>query len=251
MAHDGLEPGPTLTCDWREVKGQCLLRIVISDCGFHHLSCHFSVQQLTAKMEKLMTPNQSSVLMTPSSVKSVGYSPRVLSPLSLLSPAATPKTPLNLPPSPPAFKDILSTLYLGGVPQVAERIVSLLNPADLCCSQQVCTTWNDVCSGAQFMSKVNTYRRQCKENVENLHKTEEPMEITVSPVKRRPLAAFTLNTQTRFQTTKTTSPTPFNGKCIKPWHEGDISGGVSPSKRPRQSEAICCTKKSKKRLRRL
>ena len=198
-----------------------------------------------------MTPKHPSVLMTPSSTKPAVYSPRVLSPLSLLSPAATPESPLKLLPSPPAYKDILSTLYLGGVPHVAERIVSLLNPADLCSSQQVCTTWNHLSSGTQFMSKVNTYRRQCKKNAENLHKTEEPMETTVSPVKRRPLAAFTPNTQTRSQTTKTTSPTPFNGKCIKPWHEGEISGRVSPSKRPRQSEAICCTKKSKKRLRRL
>ena len=200
-------------------------------------------------MGKLMTPKQSSVFMTPSSTKAVVYSPRVLSPLSLLSPATTPK---SLPPSPPAHKDILNTLYLGGVPQVAERIISLLNPADLCSSQQVCTTWNHlVSSGAQFMSKVNTYHRQCKENAENLHTTEEPMETTVSPVKCRPLASFTPNTQSHFPTAITTSPTPFNAKCIKPWHEGESSGRVSPSKRPRQSEAICCTKKSKKRLRRL
>ena len=207
------------------------------------LECSSIVQQFTSRMGKLV----SSVLMTPSSTMPVVYSPRVLSPLSLLSPTATPKSPLT--PSPPAYKDILSTLYLGGVPQVAERIISHLNPADICSSQQVCTTWKQlVSSDANFMTKVNTYHRQCKEDAENLHKTEEPMETTASPVKRRPLAAFTPNTQTRFQTTKTTSPTP---KCIKPWHEGEISGRVSQSKRPRQSEAICGTKKSKKRLRRL
>ena len=240
------------TCDWREVKGHRLLRTVIPDCGFHHLSCHFSVHPLfnsLLQMGKFVTPKQSSVLMTPSSSKVAVYSPRVLSPLSLLSPAATLK---SLSPSPPAHRDILSTLYLGGVPQVAETIISHLNAADLCRSQQVCTTWNHlVSSDAQFMNKVDAYHKQCKEDAENMHKTEEPMETTVSPVKRRPLAAFTPNTQTCFQTTKATSSTPFNGKCIKPWHEGESSGRVSPSKRPRQSEAICGTKKSKKRLRRL
>jgi len=102
----------------------------------------------------------------------------------------------------------------------------------------------------QFMGKVSTYYRQCKENAENLHKTEESMETTVSPVKQVPPAAFTPNTQSQFHTT-TTSPTPFTGKCIKPWHKGESSGRVNPSKRPRQSEAICGTKKSKKKLRRL
>ena len=208
-----------------------------------HVSVHPMFNSFTVKMGKLMTPKQSSVLMTP-------YSPRVLSPLSLS--AAMPKSPLNLVPSHPACKDILSTLYLGGVPHVAERIVAFLNPADLCSSQQVCTTWNHlVSSGAQLMSKVNSFRRQCKENAENLHKTKEPMETTVSPVKRIPLAAFTPNTKSRFQTTKAASSVPFTGKCIKAWHEGESSGRVNPSKRPRQSEAICGTKKSKKRLRRL
>jgi len=202
---------------------------------------------------KLMTPKRSSVIMAApfTLAKPLVYSPRVLSSLSLLSSASMPKSPLNLPPSPPACKDILSTLYLGGVPSVAERIISLLNPADLRSSHQVCITWNHlVSSSTQFMGKVNTYRRQCKENAEDLHKTEESMETTVSPVKRIPLAAFTPNTQSQFHTT-TASPTPFTGKCIKPWHEGESSGRVNPSKRPRQSEAICGTNKSKKRLRRL
>jgi len=101
------------------------------------------------------------------------------------------------------------------------------------------------------MNKVSTYCRQCKENAENLHKTEEPMETTVSPNKRRPLADFTPNTQSQFQTAKPASPASFTGMCIKPWHEGKNSGTVNPSKRPRQSEAICGTKKNKKRLRRL
>jgi len=203
-----------------------------------------------------MTPKHTSVLMTLSSTKPVFYSPRVLSPTSLclFSPPVTPKTSLGLTPSPPAYKDILSELYLGGQPLVAKRIFSFLNAADLCSSLQVCTTWNlQVSCGAQFMNKVSTYRKQCKKNAENLHKTEEPMETTVSPNKRRPLADFTPNTQSQFQTAKPASPASFTGMYIKPWHDGENinSGALNPSKRLRQSEAICGTKKSKKRLRRL
>jgi len=55
------------------------------------------------------------------------------------------------------------------------------------------------------------------------------------------------NTESRFQTAK---PTYTVGTCIKPWHEGECSGRMTPSKRPRQSDGICSTK-SKKRLRRL
>jgi len=112
-----------------------------------------------------MTPKHTSVLMTPSSTKPVFYSPRVLSPTSLclLSPPVTPKTSLGLTPSPPAYKDILSELYLGGQPLVAKRIFSFLNPADLCSSLQVCTTWNlQVSCGAQFMNKVSTYHNSAK-----------------------------------------------------------------------------------------
>jgi len=203
-------------------------------------------------MENSMTPKQSSILMTPSSTKPVSpsstkpvfYSPRVLSPL----PLATPKSSAGHPRSFSAYKDILSELYLGGLSLVAERIFSLLKPAELCSSLQVCTTWNrQISSGSQFMNSINTYRRQCKENAENLYVTEGPMETTVTPTKRRPFAAFTPNTQSRFQTAK---PTYTVGMCIKPWHEGECSGRMTPSKRPRQSDGICSTK-SKKRLRRL
>ena len=200
-------------------------------------------------------PKQTSVFMSFSSTKSVFCSPRVLSPssLCLLSPPVTPKTSLERSSSCPAYKNIVSELYLRGQPLVAERIFSLLNPADLCSSLQVCTTWNhQVSCGAQFMNKISTYRRQCKGNAENLHKPEEPIETMVSPNKRRPLADFTPNTQTQFQTAKPACPvSSFTGMCIKPWHEGKNSGTVNLSKRPRQSEAICGTKKSKKRLRRL
>ena len=143
--------------------------------------------------------------------------------------------------------DILSELYLGGLPLVAERVFSLLKPADLCSSLRVCTTWNrQISCGAQFMNR-NSYHRQWKENAENLYVTEKPMETTVTPTKRKPFAAFTPNTQSQFQTAK---PTCTVGTCIKPCHEGECSGRMTPSKRPRQSDGICSTK-SKKRLRRL
>ena len=108
--------------------------------------------------------------------------------------------------------------------------------------------WNcQISSGSQFMNSISTYRRQCKENAENLYVTEGPMETTVTPTKRRPFATFTPNTQSRLQTAK---PTYTVGMCIKPWHEGECSGRITPSKRPRQSDGICSTT-SKKRLRRL
>jgi len=97
------------------------------------------------------------------------------------------------------------------------------------------------------MNSINTHRREWKENAENLYVTEEPMETTVTPTKRRPFAAFTPNTQSRFQTAK---PTCRVGICIKPRYEEECSGRMTPSKRPRQSDGICSTK-SKKRLRRL
>ena len=198
-------------------------------------------------MENSITPKQSSLLMTPTSTKPVFYSPRVLSPLTLLLPA-TPKSSLEHSPSLPACMDILSELYLGGLTLVAEKIFSLLKPADLCSSLQVCTVWNhQISSGSQFMNSINTHRREWKENAENLYVTEEPMETTVTPTKRRPFAAFTPNTQSRFQTAK---PTCTVGMCIKPWHEEECSVRMTPSKRPRQSDGICSTK-SKKRLRRL
>jgi len=161
-----------------------------------------------------VTPKQTSVFMTPSSTKSALYSPRVLSPpsLCLLSPPATPKTSLERSPSRPAYKDIVSELYLGGQHLFAERIFSLLNPADLCSSLQVCTTWNhQVSCGAQFMNKISIYRRQYKEDAENLHKTEEPMETMVSPNKRKPLTDFTPNTQSQFRTAKPAFPASFTG----------------------------------------
>ena len=43
---------------------------------------------------------------------------------------------------PPVHKDIPTELYSAGVPLIAERIFSLLNPTDLCSCLQVSTTWN-------------------------------------------------------------------------------------------------------------
>ena len=153
---------------------------------------------------------------------------------------------------PPVHKDIPTELYSAGVPLIAERIFSLLNPTDLCSCLQVSTTWNyQVSSDPKFMDKVSAHRRKCKENAENYHASKKQMEVIVFPTQRQPLATFTPNTLTQIQTKETCSTT-VSFKCIKPvWQKSGCSGRVGPSKRPRQSEDICGTKKSKKRLRRL
>ena len=150
------------------------------------------------------------------------------------------------------YRDIPTELYTAGVPLIAERIFSLLNPADLCSCLQVCTTWNhQVSSAPRFMDKVSAYRRKCKENAENHHASKKQKEVIVFPTQRQPLATFTPNTLTQIQNKETCS-TVVSFKYVKPvWHESGCSGRVSPSKRPRQSEDICGTNKSKKRLRRL
>ena len=162
------------------------------------------------------------------------------------------KGSLELLTYPQEYKDIPTELYSAGVPLIAERVFSLLNPTDLVSCLQVCTTWNyQVSSAPKFMDKVSAYRKKCKENAENHDVSNKQMEFIVFPAQRQPLAAFSPNTLTQIQTKKICSAAvPF--KCIKPaWHGSEYSGRVSPNKRPRQSDDICCTKKSKKRLRRL
>ena len=167
-------------------------------------------------------------------------------------PTSTLKSSLELPTYPPEYKDLLTELYSMGVPQIAEKIFTLLNPADLCSCLQVCTTWNyQVSTRPKFMDKVNAYHRQCKENAENLHVAKKRMEFIVFPTQRQPLDNFTPNTLTQIQTNEIHSA-PISFKCSKPtWHKSEWSGRVSLTKRPRQPEDICGTKKSKKRLRRL
>lgn len=223
--------------------------------GVKKVSAGFSVARnhrtaVCFEMESFTTPKKSSVFMTPfSSVrKRLFCSPQVPPPaplpFTLLSPAENANISLEL-----EHKDILSELYEGGLPLVAENIFSYLAPGDLCMCLQVCKTWNhQVSSDTKFMNKVYSYRKQCKENAENLHKTNEIMQFTVSPTQRRPLASFTPNTMSQILATKTT---PVSFKSIKYWHEGECSRTMNPSKRQRQSEAICGTKKCTSRLRRL
>ena len=120
---------------------------------------------------------------------------------------------------PPVHKDIPTELYSAGVPLIAKRIFSLLNPIDLCSCLHVCTSWNyQVSSVPKFMDKVSAYRRKCKENAKNHHASKQ-MEVIGFPSQRQ--------------------------------HKSGCSGRVSSSKRPRQSEDICGSKKSRKRLHRL
>ena len=203
-------------------------------------------------MESFSTPKKSSVCMTPFSNirKRLFYSPQVPGPpptpvpFTLLSPGENADISMEL-----EHKDILSELYEGGLPLVAENIYSFLTAGDLYMCLQVCKTWNhQVSSDTKFMNKVTTYRKQCKENAENLHKDYEHMEFTVSPTQRKPLATFTPNTMSQILATKTT---PVSFKSVKSWHDGECSGIASSNKRRRQSEAICGTKKCTSRLRRL
>ena len=90
-----------------------------------------------------------------------------------------------------------------------------------------------------------------KENAENHHATKKQKEITVFPTLRQPLATFTPNTLTQIQNKKTWLATILFKYVKLVWHESCCSGRVSPSKRPRQSEDICGTKKIKKRFDRL
>ena len=205
-------------------------------------------------MEMFFTPKQAplmmqpSVLLTspPSSGKPLFYSPIMRSPalpLPFSSPAATP--PLEQ-------KDIPSELYLGGYPMVSENVFSYLPGDDLSNCLQVCKTWNQqISSNFYFKEQVKTYRRKCKENAENLHKGQIDQPL-VAPLQRKPLANIVPNKKV---------PMSFLHSVI---HEVDFrlpdhfdfSHGkgctVSRSaKRSRESEAICGTKKSKERLRRL
>ena len=62
---------------------------------------------------------------------------------------------LELLTYPPLHKDIQTEVYSAGVPLIAERIFSLLSPADLCNCLQVCKPWNyQVSSVPEFMNKV-------------------------------------------------------------------------------------------------
>ena len=107
---------------------------------------------------------------------------------------------------------------------------------------QVCTTWNhQVSCGAHFMNKISTYCRQCKEDTENLHKTdsEEPMETMVSPNKRKPLADFTPNSQSQFQTARPACPvSSFTGM---PVHQALARGEEQWDSEPQQkTQAVRC-----------
>ena len=114
----------------------------------------------------------------------------------------------------------LSCVQQLGVPLIAERVFSLLNPTDLCSCLQVCTTWNyQVSSATKFVDKVSAYRKKCKENAENHHVSKKQNEIIVFPTQRQSLATFSPNTLTQIQTKKTCSAAVLF-KYIQPvWHE--------------------------------
>ena len=137
---------------------------------------------------------------------------------------------------------------------VAEKVFSCLSGADLSNSLQVCKAWNQqVSNSTKFMAQMKTHRRHYKENAENLHKCqmEQPL---VAPLQRRPLASIIPNKKA-LSAPRSTRSVIQNVGFHQPDHFEFSHGGectVNRSlKRPRESEAICGTKKSKKRLRRL
>ena len=199
---------------------------------------------------------QPSVLFTPSfsSSKPLFYSPIMRMqfspalPFPFSSQAATP---------PPEQKDILTELYLGGYAMVAEKLFSYLSGADLSNCLQVCKTWTQqISSNSHFMTQITTHRRQCKENAENLHKSQME-QLLVASLQRIPLASLLPNkTAPVCCASAPHSTRPVQKVSLRgPDHFEFSPGGectVSRSlKRPRESEAICGTKTSKKRLRRL
>lgn len=156
-------------------------------------------------------------------------------------------------------------------------------------SLHVCRTWQQQISlNEDLKKKIMAYRRQCKESAENLEKVYKAIPVmAVTPTQRKALATIAPNIMLKTHSTK---PAPFPQSfplrstqkhrpcpncqspakelnlrraqcskcqfdfcqhCFKPWHKGECRGRVSPGKRPRQSESLCCTKKSRKRLHRL
>ena len=214
-------------------------------------------------MFSIRTPRQAPPMMHPSvlfnlpisSSKPLFYSPIMRMQFSPALPLPSPSPPTTPTPE---QKDIPSELYLGGYPMVAEKVFSCLSGADLSNCLQVCKTWNQlVSSNSHIMAQVKTHRRQYKENAENLHKgqMEQPL---VAPLQRRPLGSVLPNRKAPVCCTSAPHSTcsviqKANLHLQEQFefsHRGEYT--VSRSlKRPRESEAICGTKKSKKRLRRL
>ena len=209
-------------------------------------------------LTSLCAVESSEFLAPPSSVSKSPFvspfkTPRQLS-FPLLRPVTTPKNPdLYTEPS-QKHVDVLSELYRSGHPIVTQKILSLLCPADLSKCLQVCKAWNhQVSSDAYLMTQVNSYRSECKANAENLHKTSQ--HVTVAPIERKALAPIATNTLHRksvpavFQAFSN-GITHKHKTSFQCWHEADHTMKRIP-KRSREPEAICGTKKSKKRLRRL
>ena len=208
--------------------------------------------------------------------------PSKLLPLSLLSPALTPPAAgrSRVVMTSPDEVDILSELYLRGHLLVMDFILSLLSPADLSSSLQVSSTWNKIItSDTRLVELVAGFRRQRKENAENLQKLYIP--LTVTSAERRALSTIATNVPTQVPKSvlvQNTRHLPPQGKflpcpncqssarqlnqrraecaqcsfdyclhCFKPWHAGDCVKRTLE----RAGDSIAGTKKSKKRLRRL
>ena len=209
------------------------------------MAMFFTPKQAPLMIQSFTPPFSPSKPLFYSPIMRMQFSPAL--PLPSPSPAATPS---------PEQKDIPTELYIGGYPMVVEKVFSYLSGADLSNCLQVCKRTQQISSNSHFMTQVTTHRRQCKENAENLHKSqmEQPL---VAPLQRMPLASILPNKKAPVCCMSAPHSTCPVQKVNLRWpdHSEFSPGGdctVSRSlKRPRKSEAICGTKKSKKRLRRL
>ena len=212
-------------------------------------------------MAMFSTPKQASLMMQPSvlftppfsSSKPLFYAPimRMQFSPALLHSHSPHQLPLLLQ------NRKVSHQNLGGYAMVAEKVFSYLSGADLSNCLQVCTTWTQqISSNSHFLAQVTTHRRQCKENAENLHKSQMKHSL-VAPLQRIPLASLLPNKKAPVccmsapHSTRPAQKVNLRGPDhfeFSPRGECTVSRSL---KRPRESEAICGTKKSKKRLRRL
>ena len=151
---------------------------------------------------------------------------------------------LDLLTYPPEHKDIPNELYTTGVPLIAERIFSLLNPTDLCIAACKSVQHGTIMSSLfpNSWTKSLPTEGSARRMLKTIMHLRSRWRSLCFPLRGNHLLPSPPNTLTQIQTKETCS-SAVSFKCIKPvWHKSGCSGRVSPSKRPRQSEDICGTK---------
>eukprot|EP00731_Ephydatia_muelleri_P015639 Em0009g63a len=225
----------------------------------------------------------SSVFLTPDSetkspVVISHTTPRPLPSLAiLLSPIETPKRD-----GAKEAPDVLSGLIEAGVPRSADSILAHLSPSDIIACMRVSHKWNTMVTSRQnLMEKAISYRKLCKSNAENEHKTADMPSRHQIQLPRQPLSIISSNIQLDTRKRPPSHGLPltkhhhhhpcphcwspaqalnhrrvecprcqldFCANCFHQWHEGECH--IRSPKRP-QSNAMVGTQQCKKRLRRL